>query len=220
MMDPVADTGNSNVSATSSSAGTSALEPPRPPPLPSALAASTMSRIILFAVSTVSACPRILNSHVSKSTSSASTRAPLFSRISLIVTPCFPMMRPMRLRWNVILSTTLSPPPLSLRLREQLAPSLPVLRPPPLPRPPPELAKPPKPLKLGQVPHKAPMAAAAAPGQAQGLPLPPIGSQPASPFHQSLPNGIPPLPAPHMGGKPIAPNPGIGCMPASGPSKL
>mmetsp|Transcript_22756 Transcript_22756/g.50292 ORF Transcript_22756/g.50292 Transcript_22756/m.50292 type:complete len:377 (+) Transcript_22756:555-1685(+) len=95
---------------------------------------STTSRIMALAMATRSGLPLSLNSHSSSLLSSASMRAPLRSRISLIISPCLPITRPMRLRGNLRISSLLGLPPERLRL--QLPPGLPApLRLWPRPRP-------------------------------------------------------------------------------------
>mmetsp|Transcript_33325 Transcript_33325/g.105590 ORF Transcript_33325/g.105590 Transcript_33325/m.105590 type:complete len:327 (-) Transcript_33325:906-1886(-) len=109
MMPPINDTGNSSVSEVVLLSSPPPLHAPVPLPPPQeslrppgpAEDFSTTSKIMDFALSTASGVPWILNSHCSSSLSSASMRAPLLSRMPLIVEPDLPMTRPMIWRGNL-----------------------------------------------------------------------------------------------------------------------
>mmetsp|Transcript_118231 Transcript_118231/g.329753 ORF Transcript_118231/g.329753 Transcript_118231/m.329753 type:complete len:321 (-) Transcript_118231:646-1608(-) len=103
MMPPMSDTGKSSVSEWPPPGPPVSPAPPElaPAPPPSLRDFSATSVIMVLARSTASGVPWILNSHWSSFLSSASMRAPLASRMPLIVAPCFPMTRPMICRGSL-----------------------------------------------------------------------------------------------------------------------
>mmetsp|Transcript_23538 Transcript_23538/g.65977 ORF Transcript_23538/g.65977 Transcript_23538/m.65977 type:complete len:356 (+) Transcript_23538:206-1273(+) len=126
MMPPISETGNSMVSELMAPEMPSASSgPPARPGSAPAADLSAISLIIALARCTASGVPLILNSHCSSFLSSASTRAPVLSRILLIVTPCLPITRPMR--WRGSLTTSALFPRWS-SFRSRLRPGLSRLR--------------------------------------------------------------------------------------------
>mmetsp|Transcript_48612 Transcript_48612/g.145164 ORF Transcript_48612/g.145164 Transcript_48612/m.145164 type:complete len:390 (+) Transcript_48612:245-1414(+) len=99
MMPPIRATGNSIVSLVPVPEDTAPSVAPGPPG-PSRVFSET-SVISALARSTASGVPWILNSHMSSFLSSASIRAPLASRMPLMVEPCLPMTRPMMWRGSL-----------------------------------------------------------------------------------------------------------------------